>query len=308
MAAPARGKRVSVRWRRGRGRSMIQDRRGRSLGGFGGRPRFGGLGGGFGGGFGLPSRRGRSGFSLGALLLVGIVIAVLFFSGVLRGSGESGRQAGTDADAQLVDFLGFVVEDVQLEWVDLFRDLGRTYQETDLVIFEDSTETGCGLASSQTGPFYCPADRMVYLDLGFFRELRDRFGAPGDFAQAYVIAHEFGHHVQTLLGTEERVRREQQRFPREANELSVRLELQADCYAGVWANTAAQENLLEPGDLEEGLAAAAAVGDDRIQRSAGQEVNPESWTHGSSAQRVEWFREGFADGELRDCDTFSASL
>ena len=284
---------------------MIQDRRGRSFGGFGRTPRFGG---GFGGGgFGFPSRRG-GGIGLGALLLIGIVIAVVYFSGAFGGNGGSGGQGSAPGDDQLVDFLGFVVEDVQTEWRDLFRDGGRTYQETDLVIFEDTTRSSCGLASSETGPFYCPADRLVYLDLGFFRELRDRFGAPGDFAQAYVIAHEFGHHVQTLLGTEQRVRREQERVPREANELSIRLELQADCYAGVWAHSAAQENLLEPGDLEEGLTAAAAVGDDRIQRSAGQRVDPESWTHGSSAQRVQWFREGFADGDPADCDTFGASL
>jgi predicted metalloprotease len=155
------------------------------------------------------------------------------------------------------------------------------------------------------GPFYCPADLKVYLDLGFFRELRDRFGAPGDFAQAYVIAHEFGHHVQNLLGISSEVSQEQRRDPGSANELSVRLELQADCLAGVWAHSAYQDDLLEEGDLEEGLAAAAAVGDDRLQKQAGGRVQPESFTHGSSQQRMQWFRTGFQTGSVSACDTFS---
>jgi predicted metalloprotease len=204
--------------------------------------------------------------------------------------------------------MGFVVDDVQDRWRQDFADSGRTYQTTKLVIFDGQTQTGCGLGSSDTGPFYCPADRKVYLDLGFFRELGQRFDAPGDFAQAYVIAHEFGHHVQTLLGTEGRMREEQQRRPSEANELSVRLELQADCYAGVWAHSAYEENLLETGDVEEGLTAAAAVGDDRIQRSAGRDVDPETWTHGSSAQRVQWFKAGYQNGDPAACDTFAGSI
>ena len=254
---------------------------------------------------------------LGSLLLIGIVVFLLFFSGVLGGGSGTGTDApaatgrvpgAPDPQADLVDFVGFVVNDVQTEWTELFRSDGRTYQRTKLVLFEGSTQSGCGLASEQTGPFYCPVDSKVYLDLDFFKELSNRFQAPGDFAQAYVIAHEFGHHVQRLLGTEERVRREQERFPAEANELSVRLELQADCYAGVWANTAYEENVLETGDIEEGLAAAASVGDDRIQRSAGERVNPETWTHGSSEQRVQWFNEGFRGGQPNACDTFSASI
>ena len=155
------------------------------------------------------------------------------------------------------------------------------------------------------GPFYCPADRKVYIDLGFYHQLQHRFGAPGDFAQAYVIAHEVGHHLQTLLGTERRVRALQRRDPAQENHLSVRLELQADCYAGVWAHSTQQRNLLERGDVDEGLAAAAAVGDDRLQRGAGARVNPESWTHGSAQQRAAWFRKGLNTGDVNQCDTFS---
>jgi predicted metalloprotease len=204
--------------------------------------------------------------------------------------------------------MGFVVDSVQDFWRADLRSSGRTYQTTKLVLFEQQTQSGCGTASSETGPFYCPVDHLVYLDLGFFRELRAQFQAPGDFAEAYVIAHEFGHHVQTLLGTEERVRRDQQAHPSQENELSVRLELQADCYAGVWAHSAYEQNRLATGDLEEALRAAASVGDDRIQRSAGQRVNPETWTHGSSAQRVQWFKSGYDSGDPGACDTFSGSI
>ena len=295
-----------MRWRRGRGRNQIEDRRGE-----------GGVGGTLGrgaGGLGLPIPGGVGGVGGGLVLLV---LVILFATGVLGGGGGSGtptnpgsdRVAGApDPDADLVEFMGFVVDDVQTFWTGDFAEAGRTYRSTKLVLFDGETQSGCGVASSDTGPFYCPVDREVYLDLGFFRELRSRFEAPGDFAEAYVIAHEFGHHVQLLLGTTERVRREQQTHPSEANDLSVRMELQADCYAGVWAHSAYQQNLLQSGDLEEGLTAAAAVGDDRIQRSVGERVDPETWTHGSSAQRVQWFKAGFSRGEARDCDTFGASI
>ena len=297
-----------MRWRRGRGADQIEDRRGQgSTGGFGGLGRGGG-------GLGIPIPTGKAG--MGGAVVIVIVLAILFASGVLGGGapdpgglGVGGRVPGApDPEAELVDFMGFVVDDVQDFWKADFAGGGRTYETTKLVLFNDQTQTGCGLASSQTGPFYCPADHMVFLDLGFFQELRDRFQAPGDFAEAYVIAHEFGHHVQTLLGTEQRVRQEQQRNPSEELELSVRMELQADCYAGVWAHSAYKENLLESGDVEEGLKAAEAVGDDRIQRSAGQRVDPETWTHGSSAQRMQWFKAGYQDGDPGDCDTFSASI
>jgi predicted metalloprotease len=286
-----------MRWRRGRGRGEIEDRRGQGVGGLGS------------GGAGFPIPVGGG---IGGLLVA--VLIVLFITGVLGGgsggsNGGSGQLAGApDPDAKLVDFIGFVVDDVQGWWQKDFAQSGRTYQVTKLVLFDGQTESGCGLASSETGPFYCPVDRQVYLDLGFFRELRDQLQAPGDFAEAYVIAHEFGHHVQTLLGIEGRVQEERQSHPSEANDLSVRLELQADCYAGVWAHSAYQQNLLESGDLEEALTAAAAVGDDRIQRSAGRRVNRESWTHGSSAQRVQWLRTGFQSGDPGSCDTFSGSI
>ena len=202
-------------------------------------------------------------------------------------------------------FVSFVIDDVQNTWTREFRELGREYVRAKLVLFTDATRSGCGFAESAMGPFYCPGDAKVYIDLGFYRQLRQRFGAPGDFAQAYVIAHEVGHHVQSLLGTESKMRDAQRRMPRRANELSVRLELQADCYAGVWGHSTEQRKLLEAGDVDEGLAAAAAVGDDRIQRQSGRGVNPETWTHGSSKQRVQWFRRGFETGRVQDCDTFA---
>jgi uncharacterized protein len=292
-----------MRWKRGRGRGEIEDRRGEGVGGLGaGGSRLS---------IPLPVGGGIGG------VLVAILLVVLFSTGVLGGGsggssgtgGSGGHLSGApDTQSELADFIGFVVEDVQAWWKKDFATDGRTYQLTKLVLFDGQTDSGCGLASSETGPFYCPIDRKVYLDLGFLRELRDRFHAPGDFAEAYVVAHEFGHHIQLLLGTQERVQREQQSHPSEANELSVRLELQADCYAGVWAHSAYQQNLLESGDLEEALAAAAAVGDDRIQRSAGRGVNTETWTHGSSAQRVKWLKIGFQNGDAASCDTFSASL
>ena len=303
-----------MKWKRGRGRSQIENRRGQ-----GGAGAFGGFGGG-GGGFPLPIPRG-AGLGLGGVVVIGILLLVLFLSGGLGGGGgfdipgtnlpampEGPGLTGTGPDAELADFVAFVVDDVQTAWQENFRSAGRTYQVTKLVLFDGATQSGCGQATSETGPFYCPVDRKLYLDLDFFRELRNRFGAPGDFAQAYVIAHEFGHHVQTLLGTETRVREEQERRPEEANELSVRMELQADCYAGAWAHSAYAEGQLEGGDVEEALAAASSVGDDRIQRSAGQRVDPETWTHGSSEQRVQWFNIGFRDGDPSSCDTFSASI
>ena len=251
--------------------------------------------------------------------ILGLVIALLFSLGGGGGGGfdipgidqfpaspeAQVRQRDPnvpDPDAETVAFVEFVVDHVQDTWIELFRQAGRTYRPTTLVIFEQAVQTGCGAADANVGPFYCPTDLKVYIDLGFFRELATRFEAPGDFAQAYVIAHEFGHHVQNLLGINEEVRRAQQRNSEDANELSIRLELQADCFAGVWGHAA--QDLLEPGDIEEGLSAAASVGDDRIQRQATGRVNPETWTHGSSAQRVEWFRNGFQSGDSNDCNTF----
>lgn len=202
-----------------------------------------------------------------------------------------------------VAFVSFVLDDIQATWPNL---LGDRYRDAQLVLFRGATESACGIGQSAMGPFYCPADTKVYLDLEFFDQLAARFGAPGDFAQAYVIAHEIGHHVQHLLGIEREVRQRQQARPDQANALSVRLELQADCFAGLWGHTTARRNLLEPGDVEEGLQAAASIGDDAIQQQAQGRVRPESFTHGTAAQRVEWLRRGLQATSLERCDTFSA--
>jgi predicted metalloprotease len=214
--------------------------------------------------------------------------------------GEKGQVApGSDTAAQ---FVGFVLDDVQNTWAQKFAAQGRTYPRAKLVLFTDQIDSACGFGSAASGPFYCPADGRAYIDLGFYRDLSQRFGAPGDFAQAYVIAHEIGHHVQHVLGLASRVGADR----RGAESGSVRLELQADCLAGVWANSTRSRELLETGDVEEGLRAAAAIGDDRLQRQAMGVIRPESWTHGSSEQRVRWFRRGLETGTLESCDTFSA--
>jgi uncharacterized protein len=201
-----------------------------------------------------------------------------------------------------------IVTHVQATWQSIFEQSGKRYETTKIVLFDGGVSTGCGAASSQTGPFYCPADHKVYLDLGFFEELARRFGAPGDFAQAYVIAHEFGHHVQTITGIEPQVRQAQERDPARTNDLSVRMELQADCLAGVWGHAAYAKGELEPGDVDEALAAAAAVGDDRIQEQVTGRVDPESFTHGTSEQRQKWFMKGFDTGDVGTCDSFTADI
>ena len=198
--------------------------------------------------------------------------------------------------------------DLQDFWAQtLPQTLRVPYRKTMLVLFWDIDRSGCGRAEAATGPFYCPADEKVYIDLGFYKDLKQRFGAPGDFAQAYVIAHEVGHHIQKLTGIEEKVRAAQQRRPQLANQLSVRMELQADCYAGVWGHSANQRGILEPSEGKEATTAAAAIGDDRIQKMAGRAVQGESFTHGSSAQRVEWFNRGFSTGKPEACDTFQTN-
>jgi predicted metalloprotease len=251
----------------------------------------------------------------GAILLLVLSLATgqNFFSllgnfiqvGGPESGGQSAPYQSSPEDEKLVEFVSFVLDDVQNTWERAFPIAGRNYRKTKLVLFTDTTRSGCGFAESAMGPFYCPADEKVYIDLGFYNELRSRFGAPGDFAQAYVIAHEIGHHVQNILGLSERVRDLQQRKPDTANQLSVLLELQADCLAGVWAHSTEQRDILEKGDVEEGIGAAAAVGDDRIQKQAGAQVNPETWTHGSSAQRVQWFKRGMEHGTVADCNTFA---
>jgi predicted metalloprotease len=224
------------------------------------------------------------------------------------GGAPAGRK-GTPAEEQVADFISFVLDDVQNTWTREFAKAGREYQRARLVLFTDATRSGCGFAESAAGPFYCPADSKVYIDLGFYNELRSRFGAPGDFAQAYVLAHEVGHHVQHLLGISDKVHDAQSGGNRQqANALSVRLELQADCLAGVWAHSTNERRLLEEGDVEEGLGAASAVGDDRIQKQMGGRVSPESWTHGSAKQRAGWFRRGLETGRINDCDTFRIAL
>jgi uncharacterized protein len=196
-----------------------------------------------------------------------------------------------------------VLDDAQKTWTQILPN----YRHAKLVLFRDDVNSACGLAQTATGPFYCPGDEKVYLDVGFFNDLQDRFGASGECAQAYVIAHELGHHVQKILGTESKVRAAQQQNPQLRNELSVRLELQADCYAGVWGHSTEQRNILEQGDVESGLNAAAAVGDDHIQKMTQGEVMPEKFTHGTSAQRVQWFKQGLTTGDLSTCNTFSGS-
>ncbi len=219
-------------------------------------------------------------------------------------SGEPGRPA-TRADP-IRDFVSAVLAETEDVWTDVFRKAGRTYVPPKLVLFTGAVDSACGMAQSAVGPSYCPIDQKIYLDYAFFRDLDTGFGAAGDFAEAYVIAHEVGHHVQTLLAVTQRVHELRSRVSRaESNELSVRVELQADCLAGLWANRAHRaRRILEAGDLEEGLNAASAVGDDRIQRRTTGQVVPDSFTHGSSAQRVAWFRRGFESGEFRSCDTF----
>jgi len=220
--------------------------------------------------------------------------------------GDDSRAGGAPTD-EGGDFVSVVLADTEDTWSEIFRAAGKSYQSPRLVLFTDAVQSACGFNSAAVGPFYCPGDQKVYIDLGFYRELREKFGAPGDFAQAYVIAHEVGHHVQNLLGISGRVRGQQgMGGVREANALSVQLELQADCFAGVWGNHAdAQRQLLEEGDVEEGLAAAAAIGDDRLQKMSRGQVNPESWTHGSSKQRVQWFRRGLETGDPGACETFA---
>lgn len=285
----------------------LQDRRGQSGGGMARMPLPVGVGGGLGGLL---------------LALAFVVFQVCASSGGGGGinvdtpfdrfpNAPSAREqppAAGEGEDELVGFVSFVLDDVQALWADQFAEAGMTYEPAQLVLFTDATNSGCGSASSATGPFYCPRDQTAYLDLSFFRDLNVRFGAPGDFAQAYVIAHEIAHHVQQLTGVSDEVRRRSVEDESVANELSVRLELQADCLSGVWGFSTYERGILESGDLEEGLTAAAAIGDDRIQRQTTGEVNPETWTHGSSEQRVAWFRRGFDRGDAGACDTFSGDL
>ena len=240
------------------------------------------------------------------LLVLSLIFKRDFLSLIYTAPGTGTTQSQPVQDAKeepMVQFVSFVLDDTQKTWAGVLSQQGKQYQDAKLVLFRDVVQSGCGFAQSVSGPFYCPADGKVYIDLGFYDELKNRFGASGDFAQAYVLAHEIGHHVQNLLGTNEQVRAAQGSVSR--NELSVRMELQADCYAGVWGHSAAQRNILEPGDVEEGLLAAAAIGDDRLQRMAGRAVSPESFTHGTSEQRTHWLRRGIESGSPEACNTFA---
>jgi uncharacterized protein len=277
-----------MRWQGRQGSSNIEDRRGVRFG------RAGGIG-------------------IGTIVLA--LIAIYFGqdpSVVLQGvqpsqpTVEEGPYQETAEEAQTREFVGVVLADTEETWGEIFRQAGQTYEQPKLVLFSGAIQSACGFAEAAVGPFYCPGDHKVYIDLSFYQELQNRFGAPGDFAQAYVVAHEIGHHVQTLLGISERnMAARQGASEAEANALSVRQELQADCFAGIWAHNADRSRqLLEQGDIEEGLNAAAAIGDDRLQKQARGYVAPESFTHGSSEQRVRWFKRGFESGSVQACDTF----
>jgi predicted metalloprotease len=249
-------------------------------------------------------------FGLPGLLLGGAVLAGVYFFSPATSTERQGLTAREDSAASSSDeasrFVGFVLDDVQSTWERIFAERGASYSRAKLVLFSGSVRSGCGIGSAQVGPFYCPNDRRVYIDLDFYRALARRFGAPGDFAQAYVIAHEVGHHVQNLIGDRDSTRSLVRGTGRE-NALSIQTELQADCFAGVWAHSTEQRDILQAGDIEEGLRAAAAVGDDTLQRETEGRVSPESWTHGSSAQRVAWFKRGYTGGSLDACDTRAES-
>ena len=300
-----------MRWKKVPGQGDIEDRRGQSSGPLGG------------GGFPIPM--GVGGGGLGVIVLV--VLALLFGGNILGGGGGGGplspggmdetvppassgtapgdKGAGGSAASKgdAYEFAKFVSSDAQGMWTQIFQQSGKQYTRAPVVLFTSGTTSGCGPASSSTGPFYCPVDHKVYLDLSFFQELSRRFGAPGDFAAAYVIAHEIGHHIQSELGIEEDIRQKQQDDPSHANKYSVQLELQADCFAGVWGRSTYDRGILDPGDIEEGLKAAAAVGDDRLGARS-----REQWTHGSSALRVKWFKTGFDSGNPSDCDTSNVDV
>ena len=278
-----------MRWEGRRESQNIEDRRGMRFG------RAGGIG-------------------LGTIVLA--LVAAYFGvdpSVVLQGTqpsqpqGEQGSYQESPEEAHLRKFVAFVLADTEDTWGAIFSAAGRTYEPPTLVLFSGAVQSACGFAQAAVGPFYCPGDHQLYIDLSFYQELQNRFGASGDFAQAYVVAHEVGHHVQNMLGIAESVTAARERSDdRQSNALSVRLELQADCFAGVWGHFAAGRGLLEPGDADEGLNAAAAIGDDRLQRMARGQVIPETFTHGSSADRVRWLRRGLDSGTIESCDTFSS--
>jgi predicted metalloprotease len=295
-------------WRGGRRSDNVEDRRGG--GGFSG----GGLGGG--GGFGGGGRLVGGGLGLVVIVVIGLFFGVdptTLLSQLDGTSGDTGYQqdAGSGAappeNDEQAQFVEVVLADTEDTWTAIFKDMGRSYQDPRLVLFSDRVNSACGMAGAAMGPFYCPGDSKVYIDLSFYDELKRRFQAPGDFAQAYVIAHEVGHHVQHLLGITDKVDQAQQSMGEsQASALSVRVELQADCFAGVWAYHANERQIVETGDVDEALQAATAIGDDKLQEQSQGYVVPDSFTHGSSAQRVRWFKRGMQNGDVSACDTFGA--
>ena len=282
-----------MRWNPGGRSDDLEDRRGEGGGGM----QFGGIH-----------------IGLGGILLL-FVLSLVFkrdFLSLLSTNPAEPGTAVTRPDPQrdqreepTVQFVSFVLDDAQNTWTKVLGSENVAYRHAKLVLFRDAIRSGCGAAETASGPFYCPTDEKVYIDLGFYDELKERFGAPGDFAQAYVLAHEIGHHVQKVLGIEQKVHAAQDRNPQAANELSVRLELQADCFAGIWAHSTEQRNILEAGDVQEALNAASAVGDDRLQKMSTGRVNPDTFTHGTSQQRMEWFQRGFTGGSVESCNTFA---
>ncbi|MFO7703587.1 MAG: neutral zinc metallopeptidase [Halopseudomonas sp.] len=297
-------------WRGRRQSRNVEDRRGqplRSAGGAGGGLlllRF------------LPmllrSKVGRIVLVLGVVVFFGArFLGIDLLQVVDDGAQTASRPAQefTPQEQELAEFVAVVLADTEDTWNSIFAASGQRYQEPRLVLFSNRVNSACGMANSAVGPFYCPADNQVYLDLVFFRDLKTKLGAPGDFAQAYVIVHEVGHHVQNLMGISQKVRTASAgKNPRQVNDLSVRQELQADCFAGVWGHNANNQQLLDEGDLQEALTAAAAIGDDRLQHRSGQDVVPDSFTHGTSEQRMTWFKRGFDSGDVSQCDSFSARL
>ena len=297
-----------MRWRGNRQSQNVEDRRGSSMSGgssAGGLLRL------------LPLVYRLLGFKGTAIAVVGIAAYGLFSGNLTQILGAGSVQNNPSSSHQtikqsaeekeMVEFISVILADTEDTWKVLFQEKGLQYKEPQLVLFRQKVKSGCGYGSAQMGPFYCPTDQRVYIDLSFYDDLRDRYQAPGDFAQAYVIAHEIGHHVQNLLGTSTKVHKAKQKLSKiKANQLSVKLELQADCYAGIWANHANRSRqILESGDIAEGLNAASAIGDDQLQKQSQGYVNPDSFTHGSSEQRVKWFKTGLKKGSISECNTFS---
>jgi predicted metalloprotease len=289
-----------MRWTPGGESQDLEDRRDEEGGGGGGF-QYGGMHLGIGGAL--------------VLLVLSLVFKQNFFALLGNGgpapNGPAVSRPNPARDQQerpLVEFVSFVLDDTQKHWEQILpQQTGKQYRHAKLVLFRNYTQSGCGGAESATGPFYCPADEKVYIDLGFYDELKQRFAAPGQFAQAYVLAHEIGHHVQKIVGIESRVRQMEQGNPHMENALSVKMELQADCLAGVWAHTTQERGLLEQGDVQSALRAASAVGDDRLQKMATGHITPDSFTHGSSAQRMHWFQQGFDSGTIAACNTFDSN-